>query len=278
MINFLRKRLFWAILFVVFNLFMLIGVQNNITIFSNVILNTSNFIHLTMGKTTSFFSRVLTGIKTYQSMRKENENLLQVIEKYQSHYKSIDAILFENQKLRELLQFRYSIDYDLVPAHIITSSIKDGSYEFIVDVGMQSGVQRDMIVCAISEQRLVLVGMVSHVQENYSSFTSLQQNNFFIPIVTNQSNQKGILSGMGALSNTLNVTFDDVYESKNVFVGEEVLVQKYSSLFPQGIPIGTITNITTSSENLLLVAEVEPLVLSDMLNLILVLTPYKEEE
>lgn len=268
-----KRRALWITILLLINFFLILGIDNNVNLLSNIIRSSTNFVFTLTGQSVKVTKAIINSFESYKSIKSENEQLKKTINEYQTQFKSIEALLYENSKLRTLLQFNYSINYRLFPAHIITSVRGEGNDEFLIDRGLEIGIDVEMIVCAIYKQRLVLLGKITQVRRKTAIFTSIQKRGFSLPIISAESEQIGILKGIGATHKNLDVLFDSIYKSQLVFVGEEIQVQEYSTMFPQGIPIGIITDVSTNTEDLLLKATVEPFILPQNVDVVLVLMP-----
>lgn len=273
---FLKNRLYIFIFLCIVNIILLFDIEGNKSILFRLLSGSSNVIKISVAELFQFGSNMSILFTSRNEIMKENNRLQKEILEYRKQLKSIDVLVFENQKMRQLLQFSYSLEYDIIPANIITSSSGEGSNQFIVDRGREDGIGENFIACAIYGNKLVLLGKVIISNQNTAIIQNIQEYNFSMPVITSNSQQRGILTGQGINKKYLTLVFDSLYLTKNVFVGEDIYIYEYSKTFPRGIPIGIISHLNVNEKDSMISAEITPYVSYDMLDMIVLLVPKKD--
>jgi rod shape-determining protein MreC len=181
----------------------------------------------------------------------------------------------ENADLRRQLHFiglpRFPQDYNPVATEVISRSPSEFNQQVAIAAGSGSGIRvNDPVVTADG-----LVGLVTEVASGQSQVTLLTDPNLKVSATDLQTQANGIV-GHGQGAGTL--TFDRVQKSQLLRAGDAVVTQgwhlgKLSSLYPAGIPIGTITGASNNEVDFYWQAQVSPRVHFDSLHTVLVLVP-----
>src|SRR5665648_1074151 len=107
--------------------------------------------------------------------------------------------------------------------------------------GSRQGIKPDMgIICAGG-----VVGVITNVSPNYSTGLSLLNKRLSIPAKINKNNYFGSLVWDGEHFNTADLKEIPFHNIVNV--GDTVVTSGFSSVFPEGIMIGTIKNFDVES-------------------------------
>jgi rod shape-determining protein MreC len=181
----------------------------------------------------------------------------------------------ENADLRSQLHYiglpRFPQDYDPVATDVITRSPSDFQQQIGIAAGSSSGIRvNDPVVTADG-----LVGKVSSVSPHTAQVTLLTDQNLNVSALDVQTQATGLVSpgeGRGTLA------LDRVQKSQVLHQGDTIVTQGWklkglSSIYPYGIPIGTVTGATNSEVDLYWNAQVSPFVNLDSLQSVLVLVP-----
>ncbi len=157
----------------------------------------------------------------------------------------------ENASLRKQLQMRVALQekypvnrpdtveapaYYFTSAKVISNSVNKQFNYITLNKGSRQGIKPDMgIICADG-----VVGVITNVSPNYSTGLSLLNKRFSIPAKITKNNYFGNLVWDGEHSNTADLKEIPFHIMVNV--GDTVVTSGYSSIFPEGIMIGIISN------------------------------------
>ena len=144
----------------------------------------------------------------------------------------------ENERLRALIAFRDSSDYQMVPARIIPRDIFQQENLFTLDVGRGDSVDVGMAV--IDEQGIL--GKVVFVSENYSRVMPYLNTDFRVPAKVQPSQASGIARWTGTRA-TDRLLLEYLVKTDSVEVGQLVVTSGFSGVFPPGIPVGTVEEV-----------------------------------
>ncbi|HFE51841.1 MAG TPA: rod shape-determining protein MreC [Bacteroidetes bacterium] len=142
----------------------------------------------------------------------------------------------ENRRLRELLGFRRRSKYNVIPAQVIGKSLEGAVRTITVDVGALDGVRKDDPVVNASG----LVGRVYLVGRHSSTVHLLLDRNFKVAALIERSRVNGILSWSGGEYCLL----EDVPARADVGIGDVIVTSGLGGLYPKGIRLGLVVEIS----------------------------------
>lgn len=150
--------------------------------------------------------------------------------------------LTENKKLREMLDFKQGIDYNLISAEVIGKSTIELREYITINKGKKDGITRGMSVRTDAG----LAGIVVVVEDNYTLVETLNNRQVKISAKIDRTGIDGILVWGGAKDfNMLNIP-----RSFDVKVGDELITSNYSRKYPPGLPIGKIVKVEEDKSSL----------------------------
>ncbi len=155
----------------------------------------------------------------------------------------------ENRELRDLLEFRDSSKYVLVPGKIISKLVSKTHGNFIVNVGMSDSVKTGMPIVNSDG----LVGIVTDVSENFSLVRTLGNSDLNLAVTNQRSNVNGILSWNGSdlVIKNIPTNFDNE-------IGDRIITSEFSTILPPSIPVGVISKKETNIAGVLSNLVVQP--------------------
>jgi len=180
------------------------------------------------------------------------------------HLKEInDILVFENARLRSELNKesseRFPAAYDstlhhqdslasaqtffYIPSKVINNSTNKQFNYITINKGTLQGVNADMAV--ISEQGVV--GVVIDASEDFASVIPVINNNFRLSAKLKRNDQFGILEWNGLDPQHINLK--EIPTHIDVFEGDTIVTSGYSAIFPEGILIGKVEELTAREGN-----------------------------
>jgi len=189
-------------------------------------------------------------------------------------------LTLENQQLREykheVIQLRLMLDfqdsrenYSLLPAHIIARNPNNWYRCVTLDRGLKHGIKNGMPVISTAG----LVGRVASVSENSAQVSLITDRETAVGAIIQETREtNGIVEGLGN-SNQLRM-INIPYYSK-IKKGDIIITSGLSAVYPPGIRIGRVTEVSREPNGLLLVAMVKPAVNLDKLEAVFVVTDYQ---
>jgi rod shape-determining protein MreC len=201
-----------------------------------------------------------------ERLRKENEVLRQQVVQNES-------ALQQNVQLRALLQYvngpEFPGGYRYVATEVVSTAPRAFQQELVVAVGANDGVVLNAPVVTNEG----LVGQVTRVFSRTARVTLITDEQSFVSAEDLRSGATGIVRHGGA-GDTL--VFARVRKEDVVKEGDEVITSGWrsdglSSLYPRGIPIGTVTSVGLTSNDLYQQVQIRPFVDTSSLHSVIVL-------
>jgi rod shape-determining protein MreC len=135
--------------------------------------------------------------------------------------------------------------YTYIQAQVISNSINK-QYNFItLDRGRNHGVEPEMAVIS----PLGIVGVIYSVSANYSTAISLLNRDFMLSAKIRKNNYFGPLAWEGINSDIASLS--EIPYNADVQKGDTVVTSGYSTIFPEGLLVGTISDFKIEGSNFL---------------------------
>ena len=183
---------------------------------------------------TRMFPSLNSEIASHFSLKKENEELRKVIEKYKALELNLEYLTNENQSLKKVLNAEnISNVSNIILAKVLVDRNSPFLKSIIVNKGSKEGIEKGMPVTKDNN----LVGRV--VETNYLSSRVLLLNdlNSRIPVTLDSDNSQAILSGGG----TSKPKLDYLPEGYKFTEEVNVFASGKDGIFNSGTPIGKTT-------------------------------------
>jgi rod shape-determining protein MreC len=127
-----------------------------------------------------------------------------------------------------------STKYEFISARVINNSYSKTKNLLTIKKGSNDGIKIDMGVITSNG----IVGIINNVSENYATIQSLLNTNSQINARLKNSNHFGSIKWNTKATNIVQLT--DVNRLAPVNIGDTIITDGKSTIFPEGIPVGTI--------------------------------------
>ena len=194
--------------------------------------------------------------------------LVNIREKYQTllpQVDRIDSLMTENIELRkqlevmkEELDIDYTInDYDFLNATVISRNISYWYNTITIDKGSYNGVEVDMVV--VNSDGLIgkVISTTTFTSDIKLLTTSDTNNKISVAISSNNKKIYGLIKDYNYKTNYLEV--EGISNTENVSIGDYVYTSGLGGVFPSGILIGKVSEITTDEYDLAKIINVSPI-------------------
>ncbi|MGA3197319.1 MAG: rod shape-determining protein MreC, partial [Terriglobales bacterium] len=175
-----------------------------------------------------------------RGVRAENRQLKQEIEHMRLEQARLSQDADQARRLQSLLAFKEQFISQTMAAQVIGSSGSELSRSVYIDKGERDGIKPDMAVIS----RDGIVGKVLRVYGSTSLVLLIDDQTSGVGSILDKSRLQGILRG----TSSGEVVLEKVMSDENVPVGEKVLTSGGDSIFPKGLPIGTVTKVSPGSD------------------------------
>lgn len=202
-----------------------------------------------------------------RAVRRENDSLRDENERLRLEEIRLAQDAAQARRLQALLQFKEQTVSETVAAQVIGSSGSETSRIVYLDKGSNDGVRADMAVITPEG----VVGKVLKAFPSSSQVLLLTDPSSGVGAILNNSRLQGILKGTPAGELILHYVMSD----EKVQVGERLLTSGGDRIFPKGMPLGTVTQVSPGPD-LFLNIRVKPAAQISRLEEVLVITKVVE--
>jgi rod shape-determining protein MreC len=183
-----------------------------------------------------------TGGTVKELVRVHQENIalramLQEYEKLDGEYRSS---LEENTRLRALVSFPAPPGTRPIVARVVSREPESWFQSIEINRGSKDGVTVDAPVLSWNGSKPVVLGRVGDLYDHSAEVVLLTNPLFSTPAQTKIKGEDGLLEGQNSPKVKMNYLLVD----GTAAIGDEIVTSPLSSVFPQGIAIGTIQDIT----------------------------------
>jgi rod shape-determining protein MreC len=203
-----------------------------------------------------------------RGVRAENRQLKEQIDQMRLDQVRLSEDAEQAHRLQSLLAFKEQVIAKTVPAQVIGSSGTDLSRSIYIDKGSNDGIKPDMAVITAGG----IVGKVWIAYPSTSLVLMINDQTSGVGAMLEKSRLQGVLKGTpeGA------VILERVMSDEKVEPGETVLSSGGDQIFPKGLPVGTVTNVSLGREMFLHI-QVKPAADLSRLEEVLVVTEKQEQ-
>lgn len=230
--------------------------RTNATLPEQIIKDTVGFAQSLVAKPANYINGVFNSIDSLLNTYEENKRLKARLEDFAVVQAEATDLKSENNKLRELLDKTESLKaFNPIQATVIARNPDQWEEKIILDKGSSHGVKKNMAVMTAKG----LVGKITLVTPFTSEVELLNTNNpnyRVSAMVLGEKEAYGLIEGFDEERNELIMKRID--SSMKVKEGEQVVSSGLGGIFPKGVPIGEIMEVSTDDFGLTKMAYVKP--------------------
>ena len=186
-------------------------------------------------------------VEQFFSLTKVNEDLTLrnfYLERQVTQLRRLYSEATQDVSVKERQELEMLSQYKLIPAKVITNELSKRENLITIDKGEADGIHKDMGVVSGNG----IVGIVYMAGQHYS---------IVIPVLNTQSNISCTIQGRGYFGylhwngGPSSLAYvDDVPRHAHFRRGDKVVTSGYSSIFPEGIMVGTVGYVFNSADGL----------------------------
>lgn len=210
-----------------------------------------------------------TGFADNVQMKQEQQELIAEAEQKQLYEQQLKDALLENERLRELLgeKSKYP-DMKFVYADVILKNVDSYSSTYTLNKGTKDGIEKDMVVVAIGG----LAGRIIEVSDTYCVMLSIIDSRSSVPGIVESSRDTGIVKGIAQTGQVQSVCeMSNMPMEVKTVPGDKVVTSGMGGVFPKGIVIGEVMEVTAGDTQLDTTAQIVPAVDFDHLEHVLII-------
>jgi rod shape-determining protein MreC len=223
-----------AFLFVLLEAFCFLLIIRNNNLQREKYLSSANFISGAFFSASDAVSQYFNLVHVNKSLAEENAALRQ---KLKVNYLPSAAIAHTVTDTSLLIQYSYIV------AKVVNNTTSLNKNYLTLNRGSKHGIVKDMAV--ISPKGIV--GIVDAVSDNYSTVISVLNTNYKISAKFKKNNYFGSAYWEGG--DIRQAFLAEIPYHANVEIGDTIVTNGYSAIYPPGIPIGTVSSFAVSRED-----------------------------
>lgn len=207
----------------------------------------------------------------FSNVKKENEELSAKNAELENKLVEYDRMKEENTRLREIFNYaQANTNYDYLGCNIIGYSGGNISNGYIIDKGLNHGVEKDMVVIT----SVGLVGKVTKASSNFSIVQTILNENIAVAAMVESTNETtGILQGINDNKNKNLTQLSNIPMDSAIKEGDIILTSGLGSMYPKGIRIGEVNSVEVDNVGIMKKAVVKPYVDFNKLQELFVIVP-----
>ena len=187
----------------------------------------------------------------FAGLREENALLGNRVDYLSRKIEEMQAVLRENERLKEVLDFRKTVPYTTIPAQVIGRDSSNWSGSIIIDKGLNHGIRQNKAVLSVKG----LVGRVIEVGRFSSKVLLITDPNSKVGVIIGRNRQGGILVGRpDGKCKMVYIALDS-----DARPGDKVVTAGFGSIFPKDIIIGEVMKVEKEPGRLYKYAIVKPI-------------------
>lgn len=231
--------------------------RNHANLPEQVVKDVVGFGQSLFSKPAHFVTGIIENIDNVLNTYEENKRLKERLDEYASTQAELVDIKAENKKLRELIDKQEDLRaYDPIQATVISRNPDQWEDKLIVDKGNVHGVELNMAVITARG----LIGKVVLVTEFTSTVELLSTENVNFRVaamITGEDKEVfGLIEGFDRTTRQL--VMKRIDSSFDVEKGQIVTSSGLGGIFPKGILIGEVTEVSTDDYGLTKLAYIRP--------------------
>lgn len=226
------------------------------------------------------FTAVSNSVKDFFSAYNDGNELMIENSKLQKEINELRKKVadYENTKNQNDFYSKYlgikekNPDFTFVPATLISRDKSDKYKGFLINKGSASGVSLyDTVITDAG-----LVGYITEVGTTTSKVTTVLSPNISLGALDSRTSDSGVVTGDFELAENGQCKMINLSRSSGVAMGDYVMTSG-EGIFPDGIMIGSITNIGTDPVNSSIYADIKPLVDFSSIKNVMIITSFEGE-
>ncbi len=208
-------------------------------VFVGIGLSAAFFLRQTQGGIIQEFYALLVNVNSDVAAPVEEEVLLQN-SKLRELQGRVEELEQQNQQLKDLLDFSQEVNQEAIAAPVIGRSADSWWQQITIGKGRNAGIKEGDTVFGIGG----LVGRVTQVTPNSSRVMLISDPSQQIGVMVARSRHQAYLKGESQNQRRPQTAQMIFYEKvPDVEVGDLVTTSNLSILYPQGIPVGKVTDV-----------------------------------
>ncbi|AYC29746.1 rod shape-determining protein MreC [Paenisporosarcina cavernae] len=207
-------------------------------------------------KPTHYIMGMFDNVDSILSTYDENKQLKERLDEFAKLQAEVNVLASENSRLREIVDKEEDLRaYDPIQATVIARNPDQWEEKVILDKGTVHGIEENMAV--ITAQGLIGKVIITTPFTSTIELLSTNNPNYRVSaLIAGKKEVFGLIEGYDEERREL--VLKRIDSADEVKVGEKVISSGLGGIFPKGLPIGEVTEVTTDDYGLTKLAYVKP--------------------
>ncbi|GHT87433.1 cell shape-determining protein MreC [Bacteroidia bacterium] len=228
--DFIFKNIHWLLFFVLIYFSIFLIVHNNQ-------FQRSKYLVVAQEVTGEFYA-VTNGFQAYLNLNSANADLLKRIAQLETDvytYRNMLEVRSDsNQTAGFVIDSIHSLTYRFIPARVVNNSVSKIENYMTLNKGSEDGIERDMGVITANG----VVGVIINTSAHFSAVIPVLNPKFKLSCKVKRNNYGGPL--VWDVKDSRYTYLTEIPRYVNFEVGDTIVTSGYSTVFPEGLPVGSI--------------------------------------
>ena len=200
-----------------------------------------------------------------QALLNQNKQLSGEVVRLKASLQTRNALLLENQKLKQLLGASYQIsDQKFTLSRVSSVSQSRLKKQIVINKGSNDELEIGQVVLGPKG----VIGQITQTTPLYATVLMITDPTQYVPIKSQRNGVRGISKGIASNQGNLVVNF--IEPDFDVVVGDVFLTSAIGSKFPAGYPVGKVTHVEQHTDDPFLHIELAPIQTAEQLEFVLI--------
>lgn len=214
------------------------------------------------------FEAVVDTVNDFGSLREENRRLAEENRRLRLQGQAFEDVARENARIRSMLQLEGSSGLQGVRARVIGAALSGLERSATIDKGEEAGIERNLAVLAPEG----LAGRVLWSGPGTAKVLLLTDSQSAVGVRIGQSGETGLVQGTGGRNLELELVSRAALDQGAVKAGDVVVTSGHQGgIYPQGLPVGRVEQVTLASRGTSYTITVRPFVRFSQLDILSVI-------
>ncbi len=203
-------------------------------------------------------SGVIDTLVNADTYKQQNEELNAKLSEMYMNTMDYEELKEENELLREMLGLKEDNSSFVFsdPCDVVARAANDMYGGFTINRGSSDGLAlNDPIITSVG-----LVGRVTEIAPNYAKVSTLLSPQVNVGVFSMRSRATGVLENDVATAQNGQCLMSNILKEADIVVGDIVVTSGNSGIFPEGIIVGTVTEVYDDPNGLSRHAIIQPVV------------------
>lgn len=191
----------------------------------------------------SHFSDSGNMIFSIGTLYEQNQDLNNKVRQLESENATFGDVKNENDLLRKELELLPREQFDMIGADVVLRDPLGGDQWVMINRGQNDGV---VIGKAVLVNENIFVGYIDEVDQKTARVRLITHPNSIVNIASVRTGSEAIAYGKHGLS----VVVEDIKKDDDVINGDALITSNIGNIFPRGLSVGKVQNISTPTDEL----------------------------